>query len=188
MKSLAVRRRAEDALSSKLQPGELIGAGVAVTSGPSRWGIAVLLAAASALFAAGLADLLALHPSPLLDGPVIGLALPVLGLCSYFLARPRYMVVTTQRLVCLRLSRLRGRPGRLVFAVPLADLRLTNYRAGAYRSVIQCEIPGPRRIRLRVGRSGRQDFAKVTGLLARSGALSRLDPPYPAAAGFGTPA
>ena len=188
MKSVAVRQRAEEALSRKLQPGELMGAGVAVTSGPSRWGIAALLAAASASFAAGLADLLAAHPSPLLDGPVIGLALPVLGLCGYFLTRPGYIVVTTQRLVCLRLSRLRGRPGRLAFAVPLADLRVTSYRAGAHRSVIQCEIPGPRLIRLRVGRSGRQDFARVTGLLARSGALSRLDPPNPAAAGFSTPA
>jgi len=126
VKRVALNRRAEEALSRDLQPGERIAVGSAVASNPSRWGAAVLLPLALALTAAGLANLLGLS-GPLPAGPFIALT-PVLGLGIQFLPRPMYVAVTDRRLICCRLSRLRGTLGRPAFAAPLADLRVVNYR------------------------------------------------------------
>jgi hypothetical protein len=90
-----------------------------------------------ALIAGGLLSLL----GPLPASPVVGLA-PVLGLGVQFLPRPMYLVVTDRRLICSRVSRLRGTPGRRAFAVPLADLRILSYRSGKYGASLRCEIPG----------------------------------------------
>jgi hypothetical protein len=177
---VALKRQAEEALRRDLEPGERIAAGSAVTSNPSRWGAAALLVAALALTAAGLASLL----GPLSAGPVIALALPVLGLGIQLLPLPMYVAVTDRRLICCQLSRLRVTPGRPAFAVPLADLRIVNYRSGKYGTSIRCEIPGRKPLLLRVGRAGRKDFAEVDMVLARSGAFAKLDPPYPAAESF----
>jgi hypothetical protein len=179
--SLAIRRQAEDALRHELQPGEHIAAGTPAISGPSRWGMAALLAAALALVAAGLVNLLGPQPGLLPDGPVIG-ALPLLGLGIQFLPRPVYVAVTERRLICCRLSRLRSAPGRLAFAAPLADLSIAGYRSGTFGSSMQCEAPGQERIRLSIRRPQRQEWAAVDLALARSGAFMRLDPPYPASA------
>jgi hypothetical protein len=175
----AVKRRAEEAFSRELQPGEHVVAGAAGTSGPSRWGTAVLLAAALALAAAGLVSFIGPQPG-LLSGPLPGgLALPLLILGIQFLPRPMYVAVTDRRLICCRLSRLRSTPRRLAFAVPLADLRIVNHRSGRYGSSVRCEIPGHKRIRLAVGRAGHNDFAGVDMTLARSGAFTKQDPPFP---------
>jgi hypothetical protein len=176
----AVNRRAEEALRHELQPGEHVAASAAVTSNPSRWGAAAFLALALAMAAGGLAILFGRQPGPLTSGPVvIGLALPVLALGIQFLPRPMYIAVTGQRVICCRLSRLRGAPKRLVFAVPLADLRIVNYRSGTYGGSLRCEVPGLKRIRLDASRAGRKDLAGVGMALSRSGAFTKLDPPYP---------
>jgi hypothetical protein len=171
----AVKRRAEEALRRELQPGEHVVAGAAGTCDPSRWGTAALLAAALALAAAGLVSFIGPQPG-LLSG---GLALPLLILGIQFLPRSMYVAVTDRRLICCRLSRLRSMPRQLAFAVPLADLRIVNYRSGKYGSSVRCEIPGHKRIRLAVGRAGRKDFAGVDMALARSGTFTKLDPPFP---------
>jgi hypothetical protein len=57
-----------------------------------------------------------------------------------------------------------------------------NYRSGRYRSLVRCEIPGHKRIRLAAGRAGRKDFAGVDMALARAGAFTTLDPPFPSVA------
>jgi hypothetical protein len=80
-----------------------------------------------------------------------------------------YVAVTGQRVICCRLSRLRGAPGRLAFTVPLTDLRIVNYRSGTHGRSMRCEVPGHGRIRLGAGRAGRQDFTEVGIALARSG-------------------
>ena len=150
-----------------------------MTSNPSRWGAAAFLALALAMAAGGLAILFGRQPGPLTSGPVIiGLALPVLALGIQFLPRPMYVAVTGQRVICYRLSRLRSAP-RLVFAVPLVDLRIVNYRSGTYGGSMRCEVPGHKRIRLDASRAGRKEFAGVGMALARSGAFTKLDPPYP---------
>jgi hypothetical protein len=177
-----IRRNAEDTLRQLVQPGEQIVAGAAVTSDPSHWGIAGLGAAALALMVVGLAGLLGSQPSPLLGGLVVGLALPLIGLGSQFLARPMYVAVTDRRLICCRLSRLRSAPGRLAFAAPLADIRIANCRSGRFSSSVRCEIAGQKGIRLDAGRAWRQDFADVDMVLARSGAYTASDPPYPSVA------
>jgi hypothetical protein len=178
----AVKRRAEEALRRELQPGEHVVAGAAGTCDPSRWGTAALLAAALALAAAGLVSFAGPQPG-LLSGPLPGgLALPLLILGIHFLPRSMYVAVTDRRLICCRLSRLGSTPRQLAFAVPLADLRIVNYRSGKRESSVRCEIPGHKRIRLAVGRAGRNDFAGVDMALARLGAFTKLDPPFPSAA------
>jgi hypothetical protein len=174
---LALKWRAEEALRDGLQPGERIAAGSAVTSDPSRWGAAALLAAAVAVTAAALASLL----GPLPAGPACVLAVPVLGLGIQFLPRPMYIAVTGRQLIGCRLSRLRTTPRRPAFAAPLAELRIVNYRSGRYGTSFRCEMPGRKPMLLHVGRSGRKDFAEVDMVLARSGAFAKLDPPYPCA-------
>ena len=178
MNRAAVNRRAEEALRHELHPGEHVAASAAVMSNPSRWGAAAFLALALAMAAAGLATLFG-QPGPLTGGPVIGLALPVLALGIQFLPRPMYVAVTGQRVICCRLSRLRSAPRRLAFAVPLADLRIVKYRSGTYGGSMRCEVPGHKRIRLDASRAARKDFAEVGMALARSGAFTKLDPPYP---------
>lgn len=178
MNRVALKRQAEEALRHDLQPGERIAVGSAVTSDPSRWAAAALIAAALAEGAAGLASLL----GPLSAGPVIVLTLPVLGLGVQFLLRPMYVAVTDRRMICYRLSRLRRTLGRAEFAVPLADLRIVNYRSGRLGTSIRCEIAGRKPILLHADRAGRKDFAEVEMVLARSGAFAKLDPAYPSLA------
>lgn len=179
MKKAALKRRAEEALSHDLQPERIAGSS-AVTSNPSRWGAATLLAAAVALTAAGVANLV----GPLPAGPFIPALAGGLGLGNQFLPRPMYVAVTDTRLICCRLSRLRGTLGRQVFAVPLTDLRILNYRSGKYGTSIRCDVPGRKPVLLRISRAWVKDFAEVDAVLARSGAFAKLDPPYPSAENF----
>jgi hypothetical protein len=169
------KRQAEEALGRDLQPGERIADSSLVTSGLSRRGSAALLAVYLVLAGTGLEGLL----GPLQAGPVTALAsLSSLGLGVWFLWRPMYAAVTDRRLICCRLSRLRGTPRRPALTVPLADLRIVNYRSGKYGTSVRCEIPGRRPVLLH---AGREEFAGVDRALARVGAFAKLDPPYPPA-------
>jgi len=184
MNRAELQRQAAEALLHDLEPGERIAAGSAMTSDPSRWGVAAMFTLAVGLTATGLLSLLGLLPSE----PVIALLLPVLGLSIQFLPRPMYVVVTDRRLICSRMSRFRSTPTRPAFAAPLADLRILNYRSGKYGASIRCRVPGRKPILLHVGRAGRKDFAEIEMVLARSGAFAKLDPPYPSAENLGTAA
>ena len=176
MNKVVLRQQAEDGLRHDLQPGERIAAGSAVTCDPSPLGAAVLLAVALALIAVGLLSVLGPGPAT-----PVGLLGTILALGVPFLARPMYLVVTDRRLIGCRVSRLRGTPGRIAFAAPLADLRILSYRSGKYGASLRCGIPGRKPILLRWSRAGRKDFAEVELVLARSGAFARLAPPYPSA-------
>jgi len=165
-------------LRHELQTGEHVASSAEVTSDPSRWAVAAFLTLAIAVTAVGLVSLFGPLPGP----PAGGFAAPLVPLGILFLPRPMFVVVTSQRLICLRLSRFRRAPRQLAFEVPLAGVRIVKYRPGKYASSIQCEIGGHKRIRLNVGRAGREDFAKVEEALSRAGAFAKLDPPWPAAA------
>jgi hypothetical protein len=171
----AVIRRAGQALGRELRPGEQVAASAGMMSDPSRWAVAVFLVPVLVLLAAGLASFTGAGYGPV----AAGLGLCLLGLGIEFLPRPMVVAVTSQRLLCWRLSRLRRTPRRLVLAVPLAELRSVRYRPGRYASSLQCEVPDGKRIRLSARRAGRKDFAKVAEVLARSGALAQLDQPWP---------
>jgi hypothetical protein len=173
---MARKWQAEEALGRDLQPGERIAAGSLVTSGLSRRGFSALLAVYLVEVAAGLESLV----GPVQAGPVIVLAsLASLGLSVWFLWRPpMYAAVTDRRLICCRLSRLRGTSWRPALTVPLADLRIVSYRSGKYATSVRYELPGRRPVRLS---AGREEFAGVDRALARAGAYAKLDPPYPPA-------
>jgi hypothetical protein len=171
-----------EALRRELQPGEQVAAGIVMTSPPSRWAVAAFLVPAVALVAVSLAGLFGQHPGPLTAGPAAGLVPVLLVLGIESLSRRMFVAVTSQRLICLRLSRLRRAPRQLVLAVPLAEVRIVQCRPGRFASSLQFEAPGHDRIRLAVSRAGRRDFATVAEALARSGAFAALDPPWPSAA------
>lgn len=174
-----ISRRAEEVLYRELQPGEHVVSSAEVTSNPSRWGIAAYLALLVALAAVGLGGLFGPLPNPAAGGFPASL-LPLIAPLGLLLRRPVLVVVSSRRLICLRLSRFRREPRLLAFAVPLAEVRIVAYRPRRYVSSIQFEFPGRKRIRLDAGRAGREDFARVEAALARSGAFAMLDPPWPA--------
>ncbi|HTW03355.1 MAG TPA: hypothetical protein VMF87_23835 [Streptosporangiaceae bacterium] len=174
MNKMVLEQKAEDELRRDLLPGEQVAVGSIVTSDPSRWGAAVLAAVSLALVVVGLLTLL----GPLSGGPFMAVAPFALGL-GVFLPRPMYVAVTDRRLICSRMSRFRRRPGRLAVALPLADLRILNYRRSKSGASIRCEIPGGKPVTLHWSRARRADFARVELALARSGAFATLDPPYP---------
>jgi hypothetical protein len=171
-----ISRQAEEALRHELQPDEHVVSSAEVTSNPSRRGVAAFLALAIAVTVLGLVTLFGSPPCT----PAGGFAAPLLPLGGLMLRRPMFVVVTNQRLVCLQLSRFRREPRQLAFAVPLAEVRIVAYRPRRHVSSIQCEIPGRKRIWLDAGRAGRNDFAKVEEALARSGAFTEIEPPWPA--------
>jgi hypothetical protein len=171
---VARKWQAQEALGRDLQPGERIAVGSLVTSRPSRRGFGVLFALSLVEVAAGLEGLL----GPLQAGPVTVLAsLSSVGL-GVLLWHPMYVAVTDRRLICCQLSRLRGTPRRSMLTVPLADLRIVNYRSGKYATSVWCEFPGRKPVLLQAGRA---EFDEVDRALARAGAYSKLDPPYPPA-------
>jgi hypothetical protein len=174
----AVSRQAEEALRHELQPGEHVASSAEVTSDPSRWAVAAFGALAVAQVVVGLVSLF----GPLPGLPAGGIPAPLLVVGILFFRRPMFVVVTSQRLICLWLSQFRRAPRQLAFAVPLAEVRIVKYHPGKYASSIQCEIPGHKRVRLNVGRAGRKDLDKVEEALSRAGAFAKLDPPWPAAA------
>lgn len=175
MSRLSVKGRAEEALRHELQPGEYFLGGAAATSGPSPWPAVAVGAAGLALFAAILANVTL--PPWLLPSLT-----PLLWLCPLFIPRLMYVAVTDRRLLCCRLSRLRGTARRMVFAVPLADVHVISYRSRRRWTAMRCEVPGHERIRLDVRGAWVKDFARVDEVLARSGAYEVLDPPWPSMA------
>ncbi len=176
-----VTRAAGEALWHELLPGERIVGSARVASDPPRWALAAYLALSVALMAAGLVQIFGAWPNAG-AGPGSFLA-PLLPLAVVaFLPRPLLVVVTSQRLIGLRLSRLQRAPRQVVFAAPLAEVRVVRYRQRRYAISVLCEIPGHRRIRLSAGRSGRTDLAEVEEALLRAGAFREFDPPWPAGA------
>jgi hypothetical protein len=175
---VARKRQAEEALGRDFQPGERITASSLVTSGLSGRGLAAVLAVCLVQVATSLEILL----GPLQPGPFTALAflasLASVGLCFWFLCRPVYAATTDRRLICCRLSRLRGTPRRPALTVPLADLRIVSYRSGKYATSVLCEFPGRKPVRLQ---AGREEFAGLDRALAHAGAYAKLDPPYPPA-------
>ena len=179
----AIKRQAEDAMRPVLQPGERVLAGAAVACGTSWWQGAWIGAVGLALVAEGLAGLFGPQPT-LLSGSLpaaVGVGFPLLAAGLAY--RPMYVAVSEQRLIGWRLSRLGRTPGRLAFAAPMADIRITDHRRGRSGVSVRCEIRGRRRTRLNVHRSWYPDFAEVTTTLRHSGALTEWDlPRYPSAA------
>src|ERR1700685_2810592 len=109
----AVSRQAEEVVRRELQPGEHVASGAEVTFDPSRWAVAAFLALAIAVVALGLVSLF----GPLPGTPAGGFAALLLPLGIVFLPRRMFVVVTSQRLICLRLSRFGRAPRQLAFAV-----------------------------------------------------------------------
>jgi hypothetical protein len=180
----AIKRQAEDAIRPMLQPGEQTRAGAAVACGPSHLGGAWVSALTLALAAEAVIGLFGPQPSLLCDGllAAIGVGFPLLAVHLAF--RPMYIAVSDQRLIGVRLSRLGGAPGRLAFAAPLADVRITGHRAGRAASSVRCEIRGRKRTRLNIERSWYGDFAEVTVALWHCGAVTEWDRlPYPMVTG-----
>jgi len=179
----AIKQQAETAIRPVLQPGEQIRAGTAVARGPSRSSAAWVIAVAVALVAEAVLGIFDSQPSLLSGGllPVLAAAVPLLAVT--FACRPMYIAVSDLQLIGVRLSRLGGAPGRLAFAAPLADVRITNHRSGRSGRSVRCEIRGRRRARLNVERSWYPDFAQVTTELWHFGAVTEWDRmPYASAA------
>lgn len=177
LRRTAIKRQAEDAIRPMLEPGERTRAGAAVACGPTRWGIVWVAAVALALIGEGLAGIFG-PQSNLLSGSLLAAVGVVLPLLAFGMApRPLYIAVSDQRLIGLRLSRFGGAPGRLAFAAPLRDVRVTRHRSPGS---VRCEIRGRKRTRLNVERPWDPDFAEVTTALHYSGVMT--DPPYPSAA------
>jgi hypothetical protein len=172
VRRMAIKGQAEEAIRPMLQPGERTRAGAAVACGPSRSTGAWVSAVAFALVAEVVVGIFGPPPSLLSGGllAAIGVGLPLLAV--HLACRPMYIAVSDQRLIGLRLSRLGGAPGRLAFAAPLADVRITGHRSGRSGRSVRCEIRGRRRTRLNVERSWYPDFAEVTMELWHSGAVT----------------
>jgi len=137
--------------------------------------VAAFGALAIAAVAVGLVSLFGPMPGP----PAVDIPSPLLVVGVLLFRRPMFVVVTSERLICLRLSQFRRAPRQLAFAAPLAEVRIVKYRLGRRASSIQCEIPGRKRIRLYTDRAGRKDFDQVLEALTRAGAFAELDPPWP---------
>ena len=162
-------------MASKI-PGVIHVGVLPVTCDLSLWGAAALLPLSLTVFMAGLAGFLGWSRA----GPVIAVAVPVLGLVTWFLRRQMHAVLTDRRLIFCRF-RFRDRSGASAFTVPLADLRIMNYRSGRYGISIECELPGRDHVLLHARRGRREDFSEVDSALTRSGVYATVDPPYPAA-------
>jgi hypothetical protein len=104
------------------------------------------------------------------------LAPVVVSLVQVFLSRPVFVAVTQRQLICYRLSRITGRPVRLLFSAPLAAVRVTpGHRipvwTGCWRS-IRYEGPGAegRNLQLTVGWGQRRQLDEVLAAMCARGA------------------
>jgi hypothetical protein len=170
--SVILKRQAGQVLTRSLQPGERVVADLPVTCDMSLWGGAVSLV----LMVVGVAGLLGWWQ----PGPVIYVATPVLGLVTWFSRRRMHAVLTDRRLIFFFRFRFRGRSGVPTFAVPLADIPVTDYRCGRYGTSIECVLPGRNHVRLYARRGRREELSEVDSVLTRSGVYARVDPPWPA--------
>jgi hypothetical protein len=114
-------------------------------------------------------------PSPWLFFAPTGVFVVVV-LALGFLSRPVFVAVTQRQLICYRLSRMAGRPVRLLFSAPLAAVRVTPGRRmpvwmGGWRS-IRYDGPGAegRGLRLAVGWPQRRQLDEVLAALRDRGA------------------
>jgi len=174
---MAIKRQAENAIRPVLRPGERTRAGAAVACGPSRLRGAWVSAVTLALVAEAAVGIFGPQPSLLSDGllAAIGAGLPLLAVHLAF--QPMYIAVSDQRLIGVRLSRFGGAPGRVAFAAPMTDVRISGHRSGPSGTSVRCDIRGRKRTRLNVDRSWFTDFAAVTMELWHSGVVTEWNPP-----------
>jgi hypothetical protein len=93
--------------------------------------------------------------------------------------RGRVLLVSTgQRLACWQLSRMRHRPVRQLFSLPLAAAHLTGLRASTHVTVITCDRPGEKPLKLTAtGAQRKQDLSKVIATAQQAGAWFEIRPP-----------
>jgi hypothetical protein len=93
--------------------------------------------------------------------------------------RGRVLLVSTgQRLACWRLSRLRHRPVRELFVIPLAAAHITGLKASTRVTVITCDRPGGKPLKLTAsGAQRKHDLSKVIATAQQAGAWFEIPAP-----------
>ncbi len=172
-----VKQRAGLWLYRVMWPGERIVAGVRAEAAPFQLPVlAIRLAALGLSLAWGvlatihlvvlLSSQQAPGPSPFMPFLVVPAVLATQ--LSTWLVRPVFIAVTDRQVICYRLSFFDQQPSRLLFAVPLAEVRVTRYRQGRWFASLRCEAPEGgkvRRRRLTVARVWQPDLdALLTAL------------------------
>jgi hypothetical protein len=167
-------------ISTSLRPvlgEERIVQGAQVVSGPSPYGLFWVTTASSMV--GGLATTqMAVQGWPygaLWGWALWGWALPQLlvlvpGLITLSLQKPTFIAVTSEQLICCRLTAFRKRP-KHISATPLSGALLTDYRQRRWTTSLRCQLPGMDPVRLNATKGRRADLAYVLGAAHAAGAL-----------------
>jgi hypothetical protein len=175
-----VKQQVGPALYQVMMPGEKITGGVLGHTGlpPTvvmAAGLAGVVIALASLVIATISLIRAARglPTPFFPSGVFVL-LPIMLASQLGLRRPEFLAVTGRQAICFRVSQA-GTPVKLLFAVPLTDVRVTAYRPGGRYASLRCEAPEPyayRARRLAVHRLWQPDLDALIAALAATGSVA----------------
>jgi hypothetical protein len=154
---MTIKRRANAALFQIIDPDDQIVAGTWALTGPPVW-----------------LDLL--HaPSLLRIVPLLGHWVPPVELLVPVVGRRSYVAVTRRRMICIRLSWPKNRPGRVVLDVPVSVARISGGRRGFALDSVRYTGPDVRDLGVSTKWQWRSDFEEVLAALRAGGASVELN-------------
>lgn len=117
-----------------------------------------------------------LHAASLLRVvPLLGQWVPPVELLVPVAGRRTYVAVTRRRMICIRLSWPKNKPGQVVLDVPVSVARISGGRRGLVLDSVRYTGPGESDLGVSAPRQWRSDFDEVLAALRAGGASVELD-------------
>ena len=156
---MTIKRRANAALFQLIDPDDQIVAGTWALTGPPVW-----------------LDLL--HaPILLRKVPLLGQWVPPLDLLIPVVGRRTWVAVTRRRMIGVRLSWPKNKPGQVVLDVPVSAARISGDRRGLVLDSVRYTGPGESDLGISTPRQWRSEFDEVLAALRAGGASVELKDP-----------
>jgi hypothetical protein len=114
-------------------------------------------------------------PSLLRMVPLLGQAVPPVDLLVPVVGRRTYVAVTRRRMICIRLSWPKNKPGQVVLDVPVSVARISGGRRGLALDSVRYTGPGEIDFGISVPWQWRSEFGEVLAALRAGGASIELN-------------
>ena len=107
--------------------------------------------------------------------PLLGQLLPPVELLAPVIGRRTYVAVTRRRMICIRLSWPRNKPGQVVLDVPVSVARISDGRRGFALDSVRYMGPGASGLGVSTRWQWRPDFEEMLAALRAGGASVELN-------------
>ena len=107
--------------------------------------------------------------------PLLGQLVPPVELLTPVVGHRAYVAVTRRRMICMRLSWPKNKPGQVVLDVPISVVRISGGRRGFALDSVRYTGPGASDLGVSTRWEWRSDFEEVLAALRAGGASVELN-------------